>query len=259
MQRTEAWYRQRRGKLTASALGQALGLTPWGTPKRLASELRLDRSYTDLDARHKEPKKANIAMRWGTENEPNGLLEYQIATSQLIEEVGFCEHRTLDWFGGSPDGLVYGGEGLVEVKCPYSRRCYSEFPPYYYPQINALLEITGRQWCDLFVWTPDGHRIWRCVANKQAFETLLPHYTRFWACVHTGQVPPNPCAELLPQVRKWIATDVTERTSDTMREIMHMLTESTTAYNAYMAAETDSPCDEELCEEARVRLSYDIN
>ena len=231
MQRTEAWYRQRRGKLTASALGQAVGLTPWGSPKRLAADLRADRATQDLDdngtqmprCEELKPKtqQPNVAMRWGTDKEPNGLLEYMIVTGQMVDDVGFVEHATLDWFGGSPDGLV-NDDGMVEIKCPYSRKCYSEFPPYYYLQINALLEITGRAWCDLFVWTPESHKVWRVMANKQAFDTLLPHYTRFWACVQLGREPPNPAKVLLPLVRRWLMTDTALLEAGTL-EYMRML------------------------------------
>jgi predicted phage-related endonuclease len=70
MQRTEEWHRQRRGKLTASCMGQALGLTPWGSPKKLAEVLRGDAP----------PIEGNIAMQWGTDMECNGLLEYQAQT-----------------------------------------------------------------------------------------------------------------------------------------------------------------------------------
>lgn len=231
MQRTEAWHRQRRGRLTASALGQALGLTPWGSAKRLAEQLRADSAPVDLDDAPK-PKtafKENVAMRWGTNNEPNGLLEYMVLSGASIEETGFHEHPSLDWFGGSPDGLV-AEDGMVEIKCPYTRKCYAEFPPYYYPQINALLEITGRQWCDLFVWTPEGHRVWRVMANKHAFEVLLCHYTRFWAYVLNGHVPPNPSKEVLPLVRGWLLVDAAEITLDNAEHSMLASEEETCKY-----------------------------
>ncbi len=205
MQRTEEWFRQRRGKLTASALGQATGLVPWGSPNALAVALRKDAMPKDVD----KPAAARATagpLAWGTDNEPNGLLEYMIVSGETVEDTGFWRHPHLDWFGGSPDGLV-GTEGLVEIKCPYTRKCYEAIPPYYYCQVNALMEITGREWCDLCVWTPSAVKTWRIRANKSAFDTLLPHYTAFWACVCNGSKPPNPSAKLLPLVQGWIAQD----------------------------------------------------
>jgi putative phage-type endonuclease len=208
MQRTEEWFRQRRGKLTASTLGQALGLTPWGSPKALAAAIRRDLSAEGAPAAIAPSSSAigsNVAMRWGTDKEPNGVMEYMALSGNVVDETGFWEHGDLDWIGGSPDGLI-GTDGLLEVKCPFTKRVYEHFPPYYYLQVNALLEITGRKWCDLFVWTPTGHKCWRVQANKQAFSELVCHYARFWAQVHSGQEPKR--VPLLPQINAWMAKDV---------------------------------------------------
>jgi putative phage-type endonuclease len=217
MQRTDDWFRQRRGKLTASNMGQALGLTPWGSPKALAKSLRADLEPVDLDkpvpspapAPAPAPAKSSAFMGplvWGTVQEPNGLLEYMTCTSKVVQETGFWQHPHLDWLGGSPDGLV-DADGLVEVKCPYTKKVYAAVPVYYYCQVNALMEITGRQWCDLCVWTPTDVKIWHIRANPHAWATLLPHYTAFWAAVCTGAVPPHNGKTLLPQVLEWIAQD----------------------------------------------------
>jgi putative phage-type endonuclease len=204
MQRTDEWFRQRRGKLTASNMGQAVGLTPWGSPKALAKALMADSEPADID----KPTKAQTTgpLAWGTSMEPNGLLEYMTCTGKVVEETGFWQHPHLDWIGGSPDGLV-DADGIVEIKCPYTKKCYAEVPPYYYCQVNALMEITGRQWCDLCVWTPTDVKIWHVRANPQAWATLLPHYTAFWAAACIGAMPRTLKKELLPQVQQWIAQD----------------------------------------------------
>jgi putative phage-type endonuclease len=193
MQRTDEWHRQRRGKLTASVMGQALGLTPWGSPKVLAKGLSTDCAAPE--------KYTNAAMQWGTVMEPNGLLEYAVATGSQVEPTGFWQHAHVDWIGGSPDGLI-GTDGMVEIKCPFTRRVYPELPPYYYLQVNALLEITGRQWCDLCVWTPSDLKIWRIVRRDDHWQFLLSYYTNFWAAVCAKAEPPNPGKQLLPLVRE---------------------------------------------------------
>ena len=209
MQRTEQWHRLRRGKLTASVMGQALGLTPWGGPRALADTIRADREPTEQDKPPKKQKRS-IVLDYGTDNEPNGLLEYMIAMGNVVQETGYWQHDALDWIGGSPDGLV-GEDGLVEIKCPFNKRLFDEVPPHYYCQVNALMEITGRQWCDLACWTPEGVRIWRVRANHEAWQSLLVHYTAFWACVCNGRVPPDPSAEVRPKVRAWIEADCTAK------------------------------------------------
>jgi len=203
MQRTDEWFRQRRGKLTASNMGQAIGLTPWGSPKALAKSFAADAEPVDIDKPVVKKPQFGGPLVWGTQQEPNGLLEYMACTGKVVEETGFWQHPHLDWIGGSPDGLV-DEDGLVEVKCPYTKKCYPEVPPYYYCQVNALMEITGRQWCDLCVWTPTEVKIWHIKANPHAWASLLPHYTAFWGAVCAQKQPPNDVKkELMAKVISW--------------------------------------------------------
>ncbi|KAJ1640940.1 hypothetical protein T492DRAFT_854033 [Pavlovales sp. CCMP2436] len=67
----EYWFRQRRGKLTASNLGQ----------EALAAQLRQDtKPPEDADKPPGEQKKRNQTLAWGTKKEPCGVLEYVTAT-----------------------------------------------------------------------------------------------------------------------------------------------------------------------------------
>jgi hypothetical protein len=75
--------------------------------------------------------------------------------------------------------------------------------------VNALMEITGRQWADLFVWTPDEVKCWRIRRNSLAFGHLCNYYANFFGSVGAGVKPPNPSKELLPLVREWIEADAT--------------------------------------------------
>jgi len=144
MQRSEQWFRQRRGKLTASNLGQAVGLAPWGSPQALAAQLRKDVAPAEdankpVDA---EPKrKHNPALARGTNKEPNGVLEYVSAMGTHVEPTGFWAHPDLDWLGGSPDGLL-GTDGLLEIKCPCSRKLYPVIPPTSLPTKPLLRRST---------------------------------------------------------------------------------------------------------------------
>lgn len=68
-------------------------------------------------------------------------------------EVGFMVRD--DWgysIGYSPDGLV-GDDGLIEVKSPRAKTHLStiladEVPPYYMPQLQCGLLVSGREWID---------------------------------------------------------------------------------------------------------------
>ena len=98
-------------------------------------------------------------MEWGTEHEPNAKLAYTKATGREIQDAGFILPDNTDAYGGSPDGLV-GNDGLIEIKCPAPETLIAyhadgEFPQKYKPQVQGLLLISGREWCDFYVWHPE--------------------------------------------------------------------------------------------------------
>ena len=67
---------------------------------------------------------------WGHHFESVAVTKYYSIMKQahpnvLVEESGFVIHLDKGWLGASPDGLVKGVEaidGILEVKCPYSKR-----------------------------------------------------------------------------------------------------------------------------------------
>lgn len=98
-------------------------------------------------------------MEWGTEQEPNAKYAYQAQTGREIRNVGFILPDGTDAYGGSPDGLV-GDDGLTEIKCPapetlIAYHAAGELPAKYKPQVQGLLLISGRAWCDFFVFHPE--------------------------------------------------------------------------------------------------------
>ena len=98
-------------------------------------------------------------MDWGCEQEPNARHAYTTQTGREVREVGFIIPDGTDSYGGSPDGLV-GEDGLLEIKCPapetlISYHAAGELPMKYKPQIQGLLLISERAWCDFFVFHPE--------------------------------------------------------------------------------------------------------
>mgnify|MGYP002642100444 CR=1 FL=1 len=97
-------------------------------------------------------------MDWGTEHEPNAKHAYTKQTGNEITDVGFVLPDNTDAYGGSPDGLI-GDDGLIEIKCPkpetlIAYRAAGVLPKDYRPQVQGLLMITQRAWCDFYVWHP---------------------------------------------------------------------------------------------------------
>jgi hypothetical protein len=105
-----------------------------------------------------QPSYQNGAMLWGIEQEPYARMAYEVATGELVEEVGFLAHPALAWIGCSPDGLI-GQNGGLEIKCPHSTAVHiatlrNGMPPEHMAQIQGCMFVTGRQWWDFVSFDP---------------------------------------------------------------------------------------------------------
>lgn len=187
-QRTDEWFQARRGKLTASNLASLLGLVKWCSRQDAYNRVLGDESA----ARKPENHFANRACDWGTTHERDGVLAYMTKTGNYVNMTGLHVHKDIPWIAGSPDGFV-GSEGLIEVKCPYwkkkdgSPRLHTQVPVYYYLQMNALLEITEREWCDYVCWVPDeGTAVFRVSRDKNTFDFLMGYYSTIYAAVQNA-------------------------------------------------------------------------
>ncbi len=87
------------------------------------------------------------------------------------------------WLAVSPDGHVHenGMEAVLEIKCPFSRRVYSEIPPHYIDQIQGIMGVLSLPWCDFCIWTPDLIHIHRVPFDRNYWQKeLKPALTNFY-------------------------------------------------------------------------------
>ena len=196
-QGTPAWFNARAGKLTASRFGAAVGICPF------TSRAKAFREVMGI-----EPWRGDMsACKWGTINEKNALKDYMVRTGNVVKTKGFYGHPDYDWLGGSPDGLV-GDEGLIEIKCPFFKQVpHEKIPPHYYCQINGLMEILDKQWCDFVSWTPKEMKIYRVYRDPDLFSFLLDRYTIFYAYMKRG-------ASSMPRMQAGEKAEVLQRISD---------------------------------------------
>jgi len=185
-QRSPEWHDARKGKLTSSNFAEAVGVS--GSRKRLWRELT-----------GRQDRRVNEYMTHGTDWEPYARRLYEAANNVTIEQIGFVNHLSIPWLGGSPDGFI-DTNGILELKCP--QKMYVLFPMQYMPQVQGLLHMSHREWCDLMAWVPpieadDGTelapahvRTWRVYKSDTYWYALLAELTIFWGFIIADVEPP---------------------------------------------------------------------
>lgn len=156
LQRTDEWFADRLGKVTASRIADVMAKTKSGYGagrKNYMSQLIVER----LTGTRAETF-TNAAMAWGTEMEPLALAEYEIQTGSFVTPAGFVNHPSLEMTGASPDGLV-GDDGLIEVKCPNTATHIAtllskKIDSKYIKQMYWQMLCTERTWCDFVSFDP---------------------------------------------------------------------------------------------------------
>jgi putative phage-type endonuclease len=148
-QRSPQWLALRRGAITASKADRLL--TP-AKVRELALELATERLVRELP---EQPITA--AMQRGLDLEDTARLRHAFELGAHVETVGFVWHADLEgWVGCSPDGLI-GADGLVEIKCPSSKRHLETLTtrtpaPEYLAQMQMQMWVCERAWCDFVTY-----------------------------------------------------------------------------------------------------------
>ena len=155
-QRTEAWYAERLGKVTASSLHKVLSKTKTGYGAERGNYMT--QIVLERLTGQKAESYTNAAMQWGIDQEPAAKAAYEASRGVFVTEVGFIPHPTIEMAGASPDGLVE--DGMVEIKCPDSKtalECWLSKNPVegkYYAQMQWQMRCADRPWCDYVVFDP---------------------------------------------------------------------------------------------------------
>lgn len=176
-QRSDEWYKQRRGMVTASAVGQLL--TPTLKPasndtSRNLTALLVAERITGITVE----TFINDDMWRGIQEEPRARAAYAEHYDVEVTEVGFMVREEKGWtLGFSPDGLV-GDDGLIEVKAPRAKGhlqtiLADEVPAQHMAQLQAGLLVSGRKWID-FISFHGGMPMWirRVRRQKQWMDAI---------------------------------------------------------------------------------------
>lgn len=153
-QRSEAWFRARAGRPTASQFHRIV--TPGGKDSAGWADYA-----TELIAEALQPEHisadfyGNKHTDRGNELEPEALAAAEKMIGLKIDEAGFIT-RDDETIGCSPDGLVVDADGEyiagIEVKSPLAKNhakylLEGEVPSKYRPQVHGSMAVTGlRYW-----------------------------------------------------------------------------------------------------------------
>ncbi len=169
-QRSDAWFAERAGKITASRMHDVMlprDREPFKSGPRKGQPKQPPKALTDyayqlaaerLTGRPRKQIKA-AALQWGQDVEPAAVAAYQAETGEIVTMCGFVQHPEYDFIGASPDFLV-NDDGGGEIKSPESSEVHLEtllvgLPPEHIEQIQGGLWVTGRQWWDFVSFHPD--------------------------------------------------------------------------------------------------------
>lgn len=177
-QRSQAWFEQRKNRITGSAIGAILGVSPFSKAKDVMRRMVRDANGCESEY------KPNIATDYGTANEPVAMLDFTLETGLQVEETGFHVHPEHDWLGASPDGFV-GDDAVIEIKCPFGKRNSSDFVSiheqlHYMAQIQYEMYCTGRKKCYFFQWSPKGTMLEVVEFNQSFIDGTLPRLKEFY-------------------------------------------------------------------------------
>lgn len=171
----------RKGRITASAVGAILGLSKFATADDVLR--RMVREHFDAEKEFV----GNVATRCGHDNEPQAIHEFAAWRVRNILPHDFvsCEIGGV-LCGASPDGITESGE-LIEIKCPYSLREQSviaadflESHPEYYAQMQWQMICADKQSCLFVVWTTQGIDFVRVERESDWLDKNMPRIKAFY-------------------------------------------------------------------------------
>ena len=164
-QRTEEWFQQRLGKVTASRISDVIAKTKTGVST--SRQNYLVQLVSERLTGKKGDSFVNQAMLDGIEREGAARELYERTRGVSVTEVGFFDHPTIAMSGASPDGAVNAEEdgkyaGLIEIKCPiettHTNTLMSKsVPSKYLPQIQWQMASVSPnvKWCDFISYNPN--------------------------------------------------------------------------------------------------------
>jgi hypothetical protein len=153
-QGSDEWFALRKGRLTASQYDKVFNQKTLRLNNATAIK-HMDGMLAELYYKEKDliTFKPSWAMERGTRLEEVARIDFELREGIEVNEVGFVTNEAFgDHIGCSPDGLIDGGKGGIEIKCPlpathikYHRE--GVLPKEYRAQVHGCMAV-----CDADYW-----------------------------------------------------------------------------------------------------------
>ena len=183
-QNSDSWFELRRGKATSSNFGKIMANyeKAFGEPaKKYAYRIAYEQVTGDF---FEEDSFSNNNMENGHIWEPVAREDYELEKFTEVSNGGFCESEKINNVGGSPDGLILGEKGGIEIKSviPYTQfknLKRGTFDPAYKWQLIGNMWLCDLEWIDFISYgfrntEKNKLHIFRLIASeyKEEFKNL---------------------------------------------------------------------------------------
>lgn len=157
-QGTPEWQKIRAGVSTASMADAVYDRKKDGSLTAAGSTLVYRLALERIVQVPIDPVYVNTAMQHGKDNEDNAADALEARTGVFLDRVGFVMHDTLQ-AGCSPDRLIQGSNGGVEIKCPFSQAKVAEVwatgdVSEWTRQVEFQMWICGWDFAQLVIYDP---------------------------------------------------------------------------------------------------------
>lgn len=173
-QRSEEWFKVKLLHFTAS---HANTIRANGAGLKTLCKKMITEYYSSGENEAYVNAYTNAHMDRGNGWEDIAREIYQLETGEDVTQVGFVELN--EHVGCSPDGLV-GEDGLIEIK-NLSDNVFvdlsltGKISKEHYDQMQMQLYVTGRKWCDYFVFNPNfnpNYQLFRVKPDMEAINEI---------------------------------------------------------------------------------------
>ena len=178
---SKEWLEQHKIRLTASSFGKVFHRVHRPS-EAMVKSLFANKDLSKVRAIAHGKAKERVARSIFARN------MQKVTKTFTVFDAGLCLNPSLPYLGASPDGKIYDPladpcYGLLEIKCPFSKRAdtleqASADPTFYleqigdsfylkrghssayYEQVQGQLAITGMKWCNFCIFLSETNKMW---------------------------------------------------------------------------------------------------